>query len=197
MELPARRLLPSQELPIHRHRPGENRLALKTNLTSCPEPTSESRFDSNASEGLIMGDQKDVVKEVVQVLHDGHKGFMDLAEHTKDIQVKSFFVKEAGTRAEFARQLEIAASIPTDESGTTMGAVRRGWGDLKAKLGGSDHTLLETAEQGEDAAKDAYQKALNEKEITGNVRQTLLIQQQHIFKSHDQVKAYRDSKKAA
>ncbi|MGA9528906.1 MAG: PA2169 family four-helix-bundle protein [Terriglobales bacterium] len=144
-----------------------------------------------------MGDQKDVVKEVVQVLHDGHKGFMDLAEHTKDIQVKSFFVKEAGTRAEFARQLEIAASIPTDESGTTMGAVRRGWGDLKAKLGGSDHTLLETAEQGEDAAKDAYQKALNEKEITGNVRQTLLIQQQHIFKSHDQVKAYRDSKKAA
>jgi uncharacterized protein (TIGR02284 family) len=144
-----------------------------------------------------MEDQKEAVKNVVQVLHDGHKGFMDLAEHIKDPQVKSFFVKEAQTRGEFARQLELAAGLPTDESGTTMGAVHRSWGDLKAKLGGGDHTLLETAEQGEDAAKDAYEKALRAKEITGNVRQTLLTQQQHILQSHNQVKAFRDSKKAA
>jgi uncharacterized protein (TIGR02284 family) len=144
-----------------------------------------------------MAEQQDIVKDVVQVLHDGHKAFMDLAEHIKDVQVKSFFVKEAQVRSEFARQLEIAAGLPTSESGTTMGAVHRGWGDLKAKLGGGDHTLLETAEQGEDAAKDAYKKALEAKEITGNVRQTLLTQQQHIQQSHDQVKAFRDNKKAA
>jgi uncharacterized protein (TIGR02284 family) len=144
-----------------------------------------------------MEDQKETVKNVVQMLHDGHKGFMDLAEHIKDPQVKSFFVKEAQTRSEFARQLELAASLPTNESGTTMGAIHRGWGDLKAKLGGGDHTLLETAEQGEDDAKDAYEKALRAKEVTGNVRQTLLTQQQHILQSHDQVKAFRDSKKAA
>jgi uncharacterized protein (TIGR02284 family) len=149
------------------------------------------------SEAFIMEDQKDVVKNAVEVLHDGHKGFMDLAEHIKDPQVKSFFVKEAQTRGEFARQLELAASLPTNESGTTMGALHRGWGDLKAKLGGGDHTLLETAEQGEDAAKEAYEKALNSNEVTENVRQTLQMQQQHILQSHNQVKAFRDSKKAA
>ena len=29
------------------------------------------------------------------------------------------------------------------------GALHRTWGDIKAHLGGGDHTLLETAEQGE------------------------------------------------
>ena len=41
-------------------------------------------------------------------------------------------------------------------TGTTAGTLHRVWGDLKAKLGGGDHTLLETAEQGEDVAKEAY-----------------------------------------
>ncbi|HEX8817848.1 MAG TPA: PA2169 family four-helix-bundle protein [Terriglobales bacterium] len=152
---------------------------------------------SKAMEEITMASEKDVVKDVVQVLHDGHKGFMDLAEHIKDSEVKAFFVKQAQTRGEFARQLEVAAALPTDESGTAMGAVHRTWGDFKAKLGGGDHALLETAEQGEDAAKEAYEKALKEKEVTGNVRETLLSQQREIQRSHDQVKAFRDAKKAA
>lgn len=39
-----------------------------------------------------MAEEKDVVKEVVEVLHDGHKGFAELAEHIKDPHVKGFFV---------------------------------------------------------------------------------------------------------
>ena len=40
------------------------------------------------------------------------------------------------------------------------GPVHRAWGDLKANLGGGDHTLLATAEQGEDAAEKEYEEAL-------------------------------------
>ena len=58
------------------------------------------------------------------------------------------------------------------ESGTVSGAVHRTWGDIKAHLGGGDHTLLETAEQGEDAAKKAYKDAL-EKELPLPVHQLL------------------------
>jgi len=39
------------------------------------------------------------------------------------------------------------------------GAIRRTLGDLKAKVGGSEHTLLEICESGEDAAKKAYKEA--------------------------------------
>jgi uncharacterized protein (TIGR02284 family) len=77
------------------------------------------------------------------------------------------------------------------ESGTVAGALHRAWGDLKAKLGGGDHTLLETAEQGEDEAKKAYKDALQQ-ELPLPIRQLLASQQAHVLNSHDYVKAHRD-----
>lgn len=143
-----------------------------------------------------MADQKDIVKDVVEVLHDGHKGFADLAEHIKDPQVKSYFLKESQTRSQYASELESAGGLQRDEGGTAAGAVHRFWGDMKGKMGGGDHTLLETAEQGEDAAKKAYEDALQKPEVTGNIRQILEKQQAHVKQSHDQVRAFRDSKAA-
>jgi uncharacterized protein (TIGR02284 family) len=143
-----------------------------------------------------MRDERDIVKDVVEVLHDGHKGFADLAEHIKDPQIKDFFVKEAQTRSAYASELESVVGLKREEGGTAAGAVHRAWGDLKGKLGGGDHTLLETAEQGEDAAKEAYQNALKENVVTANVRQILTKQQIHIQQAHDQVKAFRDRKAA-
>jgi uncharacterized protein (TIGR02284 family) len=143
-----------------------------------------------------MTDQKDVIQKVVEVLNDGHKGFMDFAQHIKDPQVKALFVRESQTRAEFANELQNAAGLKRDEEGTSGGAMHRFWGDVKVKLGGGDHTLLETAEQGEDAAKEAYQKALAEDGISAVVRETLMKQQVHVLQSHDQIKALRDRKAA-
>jgi uncharacterized protein (TIGR02284 family) len=144
-----------------------------------------------------MKDEKDIVKDVVEVLHDGHKGFSDLAEHIKDPQVKAFFLKESATRAEFANELDAAAGLVRDDSGTAAGAMHRTWGDLKGKLGGGDHTILETAEQGEDVAKKAYEDALKEAgAIRPVIRQILEKQQTHIRQSHDHVKGFRDSKAA-
>ncbi len=142
-------------------------------------------------------DQSTLVKAVIAVLHDGEKGFPDIGEHLKDTSKKSFFMEEGQTRGEFARQLESAYSSATGESvdvgGTGIAAVHRVWGDLKAKLGGGDHTLLETAEQGEDAAKKAYKEALESSSVTGPIRTLLQTQQTHIVASHDKVKAMRDS----
>jgi len=80
-----------------------------------------------------MAEEKDVVKEVVEVLHDGHKGFAELAEHIKDPQVKAFFVRESQTRAEYASELESAVMLKKDEGGTAAGALHRFWGELKGK----------------------------------------------------------------
>jgi uncharacterized protein (TIGR02284 family) len=146
-----------------------------------------------------MADEKDIVKNVVEILHDGHKGFWDLAEHIEDSHAKAFFLKESQTRHEYALELESAVGLnkdQKDDSGTVAGAVHRFWGDLKGKLGGGDHTLLETAEQGEDAAKEAYEKALQEESLSANIRHILQRQQIHIEESHNAVKALRDRKAA-
>ncbi|HWW22607.1 MAG TPA: PA2169 family four-helix-bundle protein, partial [Edaphobacter sp.] len=70
--------------------------------------------------------------------------------------------------------------------------LHRAWGDLKAKLGGGDHTLLATAEQGEDEAKKAYREAL-EQDLPLPVRQLLAEQQAHVLTAHDFVRNHRDA----
>lgn len=143
-----------------------------------------------------MADQQDVIKDVIEVLHDGEKGLADTGEHIKDPQVQTYFMKESQTRGEFARELEAAAGLGQDVGGTASGAIHRYWGDLKASIGGGDHTLLETAEQGEDASKKAYEEALKKTDLQASVRQILERQQVHIISSHNQVRAFRDRKAA-
>jgi uncharacterized protein (TIGR02284 family) len=144
-----------------------------------------------------VADEKDIVKDVVEVLHDGQKGFAELGKHLQDSEVKTYFMKESLTRSQFAGELEAAVGRENDTGGTTSGAMHRFWGDLKGKMGAGDHALLETAEQGEDVAKKAYQDALQKAEVSGNIRQILERQQTHIRQSHDKVKAFRDSKQKA
>ena len=144
-----------------------------------------------------MADGYSKVKTVVEVLNDGVEGFADLGEKIKDPAISSFFVKESATRAEFAKELEaelaLVAGDTKDIGGTASGSIHRTWGDLKASLGGGDHTLLETAEQGEDVAKKAYKEALEGELPSPAIHALLQKQQPHIQASHDQVKAFRDS----
>ncbi len=140
-----------------------------------------------------MADQNELLKTVIQVLNDGARGFADTGEKLKDPAMKAYFLKESQTRGTFARELETASGMSGDTGGTATGTLHRTWADLKANLGGGDHTLLESAEQGEDAAKKAYQKALEDTSLPADVRSLLSRQEPHIIASHDQVRAFRDS----
>src|SRR6201992_4260375 len=101
---------------------------------------------------------------LISTLLDSQKGFADIGEHLKDETLKRYFLAESLKRASFRGDLEEVLHQngvhDIKESGTTTGAITRGWADLKAKLGGGDHTLLLTAEAGEDDAKAAYADVL-------------------------------------
>jgi uncharacterized protein (TIGR02284 family) len=144
-----------------------------------------------------MAFENSAVRTVIEVLHDGEKGFRSLGEQLKDPSAKTFFMEESTTRGRFASELESALSSATgekvSEGSTVSGTMHRAWGELKAKMGGSDHTLLETAEQGEDAAKKAYREVLEMKDVPAPVATVLRKQQTHILAAHDKVKAMRDA----
>jgi len=137
-----------------------------------------------------------VVLDIIQVLQDGQKGFADIGEHLKDETLKRYFLaeslKRANFRAELENELHRAGMHDVHENGTVSGTLHRAWGDLKEALGGGDHTLLETAEQGEDAAKKAYADALGE-ELPLPIRQMLAEQQSHILNTNDYVRSHRDA----
>ena len=146
-----------------------------------------------------MAQTSEVVKKLVEVLHDSRKGFEDLGQKVQDPQIRSFFEHEGQTRQQFANQLSEALSgnsRPDPNEGTTAGTLHRNWGNLKAKFGTSDHSLLETAEQGEDTAKRAYKTALEDTDLPPQLRSLIERQQAHVLSSHDTVKAMRDQKAA-
>lgn len=136
------------------------------------------------------------LNSLISTLLDGQKGFADIGDHLKDETLKRYFLAESLKRASFRGDLEEILHQngvhDIKESGTTIGALQRVWGDLKSKLGGGDHTLLESAEQGEDDAKKAYADALDQ-DLPLPIRQLLAEQQAHILTSHDYVKSHRDA----
>jgi uncharacterized protein (TIGR02284 family) len=143
-----------------------------------------------------MANDDKAIRNLISVLRDGEKGFADIGEHIKDPEYKSYFLAESRVRGSYATELERAVNFVTDadvhETGTIAGAIHRTFGDLKAHLGASDHSLLETAEQGEDAAKKAYKEALADTEVSDTLRALIAQQFEHVSESHDKVKALRD-----
>jgi len=155
---------------------------------------------ANATDGSTKNQKtEEVLLDVIKILQDGQKGFADIGEHLKDDTLKRYFLaeslKRANFRAELENELHRAGMADVKESGTVAGAMHRAWGDLKAKLGmgTDDHTLLATAEQGEDVAKKAYEEALQQ-DLPLPVRELLSSQQAHILTAHDYVKRARDER---
>ncbi|MBW4028117.1 PA2169 family four-helix-bundle protein [Acidipila rosea] len=142
---------------------------------------------------------KATLEKLVDFLRDSHQGFTEIGNHIKDESARLYFMKETQVRANFAGELENELHRlgvkDVHQSGMLSGKVHRAWGELKANLGGGDHALLATAEQGEDAAKKAYQEALKE-HLPADIREILTRQQTHIQTAHDTVKALRDNKAA-
>jgi uncharacterized protein (TIGR02284 family) len=185
------RLPPVQE---NRGQPEDpaSRYATQQKLLRGTTSMATSSGKNNELEGAL--------KSVIDVLEDGQKGMAEIGEHLKDETLKRYFLTESLTRASFRGELENELHrqgvADVHESGTVTGALNRAWAGLKAKLGGGDRTLLETAEEGEDEAKRAYNDAL-ERDLPSPVRQLLTLQQTHILTSHDFVRSHRDALKAA
>jgi uncharacterized protein (TIGR02284 family) len=136
------------------------------------------------------------LNSLINTLVDSQKAYADIGEHLKDETLKRYFLAESLKRASFRGDLEEVLHQngvhDIKESGTTAGTIQRAWGDLKAKLGGGDHALLETAEQVEDRVKKAYADALDQ-DLPLPVRQLVAEQQAHVLTSHDFIRSHRDA----
>lgn len=149
-----------------------------------------------ATDAARLNEMRRALLSVINALHDSQKAFAEIGDHLKDAALKKYFLAESLKRAQFRGDLEEILHQngvhDIKESGTTVGRLNRVWGDLKAKLGGGDRTLLVNAEQGEDEIKDAYEDAMNQ-ELPLPVRQLLTEQQVHVLDSHTYIKNQRDA----
>jgi uncharacterized protein (TIGR02284 family) len=146
-----------------------------------------------------MSNQNDIINNLIETLKDGQEGFKQAAEAVKDSQLKSLFEEYSRQRARFIAELRSQAQAPgereSDVSGSTAGALHRGWINLKSALTrGDDHAILAECERGEDSAVEEYQKALADG-LSGPVRDIVSRQFAQIKEAHDRIKSLRDASK--
>ena len=140
-------------------------------------------------------DIRSTLNDLIETLKDGEEGFRTSAEKVKDFSVRSQFQKFASQRARFAAELhsEVARTGGEPEtSGSTSGAIHRGWIGLKSALtGNDDHSILAEAERGEDSAVKNYRDALA-KDLPLDIRSLIDRQYREVLQTHNTVKALRD-----
>ena len=140
-------------------------------------------------------DVRSTLNDLIETCKDGDEGFRAAAEKVKDATIKSDFLKYSRQRAGFAGELQAEVTRIGGEpakSGSTAGAIHRGWIGLKSAVtGDSDHGILEEAERGEDAAVKNYRDALNKK-LPGDIEAIVSRQLREVQQTHNAVKAVRD-----
>ena len=146
-----------------------------------------------------MSTDEAVTKDLIEVLEDGKDGFAKAADKLAGddrADLASKFREYSAQRARFAGELRAMATAYGDqinESGSVVAALHRGWMSLKDALSGSDpEGVLDVAEQGEDHAVAAYDKALKE-DISGELRVVVERQLAEVKTAHDEVRALRDA----
>jgi uncharacterized protein (TIGR02284 family) len=141
-----------------------------------------------------------ITRDLLQTLVDGADGFGKAAEKlAKDDRpdIATKFREYSNQRTQLASELRTVAAKygdRLDESGSVAATVHRGWMTLKDALAGSDPGgVLDAAEQGEDHAVSEYDKALEEKDISAELRTVVERQYATVKHTHDDVRALRDA----
>ena len=142
------------------------------------------------------GDVVDVLQDLVEVCKDGEYGFRECAEQAKRQDLKTTLLQRADDCRAGAQELNNLireCGGTTEDGGSAMGALHRGWVSIKSKLTTyDDKAVMSECERGEDNAKARYKKAL-EKPLPAHIRQVVERQYQGVLRNHDQVKMLRDS----
>lgn len=151
---------------------------------------------NNGTENFSNSDVVSTLNELIETCKDGQEGFKQAAEGVERSDLKSLFFEFSQQRAHFAGELQSLVQNFGEEpetSGSTAGALHRGWINIKAAVTGKDEqAVLNECERGEDSAKSTYKEAL-EQPLPANVLDVVRNQFESIKMAHDRVKGLRDS----
>jgi len=160
-----------------------------TSRSMAEDDSIKSDYESN-------DDVISTLNGLIETCKDGQEGFQTAAEGVERSDLKTLFYEFSQQRAEFAGVLqELVRSLGGDpeQSGSTSGALHRGWMDIKSAITGQDdEAILNECERGEDSAKDAYREAM-EMKLPANIADIISQQSQAILAAHNRIRSLRDS----
>lgn len=139
----------------------------------------------------------EVLNDLIRINNDRVTGYSKAAAQANENDLQSLFSQLAQQSRQFATELRSLITDPdkdvTDET-TTAGKIYRAWMDVKATFGGDTRKgVLASCEFGEDAAQKAYKEALEEDDLSPDVRAIIESQKATLREAHDRIKMMRDT----
>jgi uncharacterized protein (TIGR02284 family) len=129
---------------------------------------------------------------LLETCRDGENGFRTAADAVEDPDLKQLFLSLSNQREEFVAELEAEllrlGKDPADH-GHVLGAIHRGWINLKAAVTGKDEgAVISEAERGEDVAVRNYREVLQEG-LPADIQVVVERQYVQIQDAHDHVRS--------
>ncbi|MEO7923536.1 MAG: PA2169 family four-helix-bundle protein [Chitinophagaceae bacterium] len=141
----------------------------------------------------------EVLNDLIEINNDRVEGYQKAASETAgdDGDLRTLFTKMADESRGYAEELRshVRSEGEAPAEGTTnRGKVYRVWMDIKAAITGKNRkAILSSCEFGEDAAQRAYKTALDDDQLSGNVRTIISEQRTKLRASHDRIRNMRDA----
>lgn len=130
-----------------------------------------------------MNTEKEAIQNVINICHDGAKGYERAADEINNEEFKTIFNRLAQQRKLFIEELKNDVrdqGITLDDSGTVKGYFHRNWLDIKATFSKKEnHQIIEEAKFGEQEAVKVYDEAINA-EVPEYIKEKLK-QQRHLI----------------
>ena len=132
---------------------------------------------------------------LLETTEDGVRGFVACAEGVNSPHLKMVFGRAARRCEEGGQELKTAIRGLGGEpapSGSLSGSLHRAWTNIVSTITGMDeHAVLAECERGEDAAKSAYEKALDE-DLPPTIEAIVRRQYQGVKENHDRIRDLRN-----
>ncbi|SDP74364.1 conserved hypothetical protein [Ralstonia sp. 25mfcol4.1] len=142
-----------------------------------------------------------VLNDLIEVSRDGEEGFRKAAEDAKNPELKTLFSSRATEIGAAVRELQAQVAAlggKPEDHGSVAGALHRGWLSLRtAVTDRTDLAILEETEKGEDVAKKKYADALQESDLSFDIRALIERQYQGVLRNHDLIRDLRNRYRAS
>jgi len=147
-----------------------------------------------------MKHSNDILNDLVSTTRDGIEFYQHAATKVRNPELKALFLRLATVKAdivqELAQEIRGTGDKPT-QSGTWSGDFRRFYGEIRAHLGDKNYAYVAQLEESEDQLLKAFERALNDEELSSHARTVIARLLPEVRSCHDIMRAQKSALKKA
>ncbi len=137
-----------------------------------------------------------VLNNLIETTLDSADGYRQAASNAGASQYKSLFAQFADQRrqvvSDLQGQVRVLGGTP-DDDGSVLAAAHRKFLDLRDHLTKGDQNVIEEVERGEDYLKAKYEDALEDEELSPEVRDAVVRAYGSVKAGHDEASRLKHS----